>query len=49
MRYADGSVYEGTWVAGKREGKGRMTYADGGRYDGEFVADRREGKGRWKR
>jgi hypothetical protein len=34
--YADGSVYEGAWVAGKMQGKGLFVYPNGNKYDGDF-------------
>ena len=44
-RYADGSGFEGEWVAGKREGWGTGCSADGDVYEGEWRAGQREGRG----
>jgi hypothetical protein len=41
----DRSRYEGLWVAGKREGKGRETFTRGGSYDGEWKNDNFDGAG----
>ena len=38
MTYADGSKYDGNWVAGNCEGHGVYTFADGRKYDGNWVA-----------
>lgn len=36
MDYANGDVYEGEWVNGKRHGKGVLFYQkDGNRYEGK--------------
>ncbi|KAJ8956578.1 hypothetical protein NQ314_006705 [Rhamnusium bicolor] len=36
-RYADGSVYVGTWNnEGKRQGEGHLLFPEGTRYDGMF-------------
>jgi hypothetical protein len=32
---AASAVFEGTYAAGRREGKGCMTFPDGGRFEGE--------------
>lgn len=41
----NGLIYEGDWVKGKRNGKGRMYFADGTWYLGDFKDDKRTGKG----
>jgi hypothetical protein len=39
--------YEGDWVDGKREGKGRLTDSEGNeKYVGEWMIDKRDGKGK---
>ena len=38
--------YDGQWLAGAKEGRGRETYSDGSVYIGEYKAGEREGKGR---
>lgn len=44
--YKNGDVYEGTWKADKRHGKGKMTYKrDGDFYDGEWKDGQRHGEG----
>ena len=42
--YADGSMYDGSWVNGRMHGKGIFIYPNGNRYDGEYYADVKEGK-----
>lgn len=42
--YKNGDVYEGEWLMGVREGKGKMTYSDG-YYEGDWKKGVREGKG----
>eukprot|EP00747_Dinoflagellata_sp_TGD_P060802 gnl/TRDRNA2_/TRDRNA2_152208_c0_seq1.p1 gnl/TRDRNA2_/TRDRNA2_152208_c0~~gnl/TRDRNA2_/TRDRNA2_152208_c0_seq1.p1 ORF type:complete len:950 (-),score=117.05 gnl/TRDRNA2_/TRDRNA2_152208_c0_seq1:90-2597(-) len=44
-RYADGSVYVGTFRQNCREGDGKLTYANGDIYDGQFVGDMRHHRG----
>lgn len=46
MCYADGSYYEGEWVAGWREGAGVLLRNNGDIYEGEWRADQRHGRGR---
>ena len=46
MVYANGSVYEGEWRAGKRHGYGKHTFATGEVYEGEYVAGTRHGNAR---
>ena len=43
MVYANGSVYEGQWRAGKRHGYGKHTLATGEVYEGEYVTGKRHG------
>jgi hypothetical protein len=45
-RYADGSVYVGTFGKLGREGIGRLTYANGDFYEGQFRGDARHLHGR---
>lgn len=45
-RYADGSVYVGTFGKNGREGEGRLTYANGDSYLGQFRGDARHLQGR---
>lgn len=45
MKYSDGSVYEGSWYGGKRQGVGIYRFSDGSRFKGEFVDDRMSGYG----
>ena len=44
MRYASGSVYEGTWSAGMQDGRGIFRFASGSEYDGEWRSGKRHGK-----
>ena len=48
MYYADGSVYDGQWKAGRRHGHGKMTWLKEGvsyTFDGEFRDDLKDGHG----
>lgn len=44
-RKCEGTIYEGDWVYGIREGFGTLSYADGSFYRGEFKKDQMWGKG----
>merc|ERR1712038_2135811 len=47
MKWQNGDRYEGDWVAGLREGKGKyLSKPTGGKYEGEYVADLKEGSGK---
>jgi hypothetical protein len=35
----DGAKYEGEYIDGKKEGKGKLTFADGSFYQGEFKSN----------
>ena len=39
-------VYEGEWLADKREGHGKQHFASGALYEGRYKAGKREGHGR---
>ena len=43
--YADGGVYEGSWVDSKMHGKGTYTFANGNVYEGEWSKDAKQGYG----
>jgi hypothetical protein len=46
FKYADGSVYEGEFRGGRREGRGAMTFAqDGSTFVGEWKAGKQHGGG----
>lgn len=45
MKYANGDVYEGTFVDGVKSGKGVYKFADGGIYTGTYKNDLRHGFG----
>jgi hypothetical protein len=45
MEYKNKSYYEGSWVNGKRSGKGRFTHALGFTYEGDFRDDKKDGFG----
>jgi hypothetical protein len=48
IEYIDGSVYEGTFKSGKKNGYGLLTYGTSGDcYEGKFVGDRKQGKGKY--
>lgn len=42
---ANGSVYEGSFRKGLREGRGTMTYPNGNKYIGEWKGNKKEGQG----
>ena len=50
MKY-NNSIYEGDWVDGRKEGKGKMTWTDGHReggvYEGDFDYDNMHGIGKY--
>jgi hypothetical protein len=43
--HCDGEVYDGAWVNGKKNGKGRFLFKNGDVYDGEFADDAMKGHG----
>jgi MORN repeat len=45
LTYANGDVYVGETVNGKRQGEGVYTYKDGRRYTGAWQDDKRQGQG----
>ena len=45
MIYANGDKYDGMWIKGKRNGKGRRFNADGSTYEGYYEDDKPHGKG----
>merc|ERR1712051_791893 len=48
MKWQNGDRYEGDWVGGLREGKGKyLSKSTGGKYEGEYVADLKEGSGKY--
>ena len=47
MGHPDGSVYEGDWSEGQRNGYGVYTYANGDKYQGIWEEDRRHGQGEY--
>ena len=38
-------MYEGTWRAGKREGRGAVKWPNGANYEGRFKDDKIDGQG----
>ena len=46
MTFANGSVYEGEFKAGEKEGRGKYTNANGQIYEGERKAGEQEGRGK---
>ncbi len=46
--WQDGSKYEGQWVNGKANGKGRFILADGDIYEGDWMDDKAHGIGTYK-
>merc|ERR1712038_1237143 len=48
MRWQNGDRYEGDWVEGMRQGRGKYTCkASGGQYEGDYRGDKKEGTGRY--
>ena len=45
--YPDGSMYNGTFKAGRFHGKGTYTWVDGSRYEGQWSDDLPQGQGIW--
>ena len=45
--YKNGDVYEGSFVNGKREGKGTYIFKNGDKYEGEFKAGMKDGYGKY--
>ncbi len=45
MIYANGDVYEGSWLNGIKQGKGKMIDADGDVYEGDWVNGKHHGHG----
>ena len=43
-KYEDGSIYEGEWKNGKRDGKGKYTYTNGGIFEGKYKNGKRDGQ-----
>jgi MORN repeat len=44
-KWPSGAIYDGQFVNGQQEGKGKYTYSDGGKYTGTWKACRRNGLG----
>lgn len=42
----NGTIYEGEYKHGKRDGKGKLQAISGNVYEGEFKNDRKDGKGK---
>ena len=48
VRFANGDVYEGDMLAGKKHGLGMITYAESGNsYDGQWKNNLKHGKGQF--
>lgn len=45
--YKTGSIYNGEWRGGFRQGKGSMIWADGAQYEGEWNMGRAYGTGKF--
>ena len=45
--YKNGDVYEGSFVNGKREGKGTYIFKNGDKYEGDFKGGMKDGKGKY--
>lgn len=44
--YPNGDVYEGGFVNGVKEGKGKYTWANGDSYEGTYKKDKKDGIGK---
>ena len=42
MRYSNGDIYQGEFLKGDIQGKGKKIFANGRSYDGSWVEGRRE-------
>lgn len=42
-----GSIYEGEWLGGFRDGQGKMTWSDGAYYEGNWKDNHAHGKGKF--
>ena len=49
MKWTDGSIYNGEWLDGKRQGKIVTKWTDGVTYSGEWFGDKCHGIGVWTR
>lgn len=47
LRYVDGNVYEGTFLAGQRHGYGILRYANGDIYEGQWRNGKKEGQAKF--
>eukprot|EP00092_Neocalanus_flemingeri_P012921 GFUD01013920.1.p2 GENE.GFUD01013920.1~~GFUD01013920.1.p2 ORF type:complete len:203 (+),score=71.69 GFUD01013920.1:103-711(+) len=48
MKWQNGDRYEGDWVEGLRQGKGKyISKSTGGKYEGEYTSDLKQGKGKY--
>ena len=47
LTQADGTVYEGTYLAGRRVGRGIERCTDGSVYEGEWTHGKKEGEGKF--
>jgi hypothetical protein len=45
MIYQNGTIYEGQWYEGKRNGYGVLTKRNGDHFEGHWVNDKKEGQG----
>ena len=43
--WPDGTIYEGYWLNGRANGKGRIIHADGVWYNGNWLNDKANGQG----
>ena len=41
VTFSDGSVHEGEWVNGRKEGNGKMISSNGDVYEGEWLKDKK--------
>jgi hypothetical protein len=46
-KWKNGSIYEGDFVKGKRQGKGKFKSVGGDLFEGEYFDDLKEGWGRF--
>jgi 1-phosphatidylinositol-4-phosphate 5-kinase len=47
-RFANGDLFEGSWVYGRKNGTSVNHYSNGDYYEGDYVNDVKQGKGYYR-